>query len=103
MTVLVMPLQLRQCPSRLNLEAQQGQKQDFGSGGGGGGGSLDDCTKGRYQNYLPVTTNLSQKLTQPSKGSVTQLVTFADVSENELCPLPLHSNPKPPTEKNGFL
>ena len=45
---------------------------------------------GRHQNSLPLTTNFSQKLTQPSKGSVTQLVTFADVSQNSLCPLPIH-------------
>ena len=43
----------------------------------------------RYQNSLPLTTNFSQKLTQPSKG-ITQMVTFADVPQNGLCPLPIH-------------
>ena len=36
--------------------------------------------KGRRQLSLPLTTNLSQKLTEPSKGSVTQLVIIAGVS-----------------------
>ena len=43
----------------------------------------NDGDERRHQNSLPLTTNFSQKLTQPS-GSVTQLVTFADVSQNGL-------------------
>ena len=43
--------------------------------------------KGRHKNSLPPTTNFSQKLPQ---SLVTALVTFADVSQNRLCPLPIH-------------
>ena len=35
--------------------------------------------KGRPQNSLPLTTNLSQKLTQLSNGISYQFVTFAEV------------------------
>ena len=51
---------------------------------------IDLSTKGRHQHSLPLTTNFSQKLTQLSQGISTQLVTFAGISQNRLCPLPIH-------------
>ena len=63
-------------------------------------------SKGRRQNSLPLTTNFSQKLTQPSKGISYPVGDLADVSQNKLCPLPIHhySNPIPPTDgTNGLL
>ena len=41
---------------------------------------------GRHQHSLPLTTNSHNHL----KGSVTQLGTFADISQKGLCPLPIH-------------
>ena len=39
-------------------------------------------TQGRRQNSLPLTTNFSQKVKNHLKESVTQLVTFADISQS---------------------
>ena len=44
--------------------------------------------KGRGHNSLPQTFHKSSH--NHPKGSVTQLVIFADVSQNRLCPLPIH-------------
>ena len=38
-------------------------------------------TKGRRQNSVPLTTNFSQNVTEPSQG-ITKLVIFADMSQN---------------------
>ena len=45
---------------------------------------------GRHQNSLPLTTNLSQKLTQPSKGISYPVGDHCSDSQNRLCPLPIH-------------
>ena len=44
--------------------------------------------KGRCQNAFPLTTNFSQKFTEPSKWI--SLVTFTDISQTGLGPQPIH-------------
>ena len=61
---------------------------------------------GRRQNYLPLTTNISQKLTQPSKRISYQVGDLCRHFTKQTLPsaYTLHSNPIPPTEgTNGFL
>ena len=66
----------------------------------------DLCFKGRHQNSLPLTTNVSQKLTQPSKGisyPVGDLCRcFTKLTGSSA--YTLHSNLLPPTDgTNGPL
>ena len=69
-------------------------------------GPLGVIIKGRHQNSLPLTTNFSQNVTEPSKGT--------SYSVGDLClhftkltgssAYTLHSNPIPPTDgTNGLL
>ena len=60
----------------------------------------------KRQNYLPLITNVSQKLTQPSKGISYQVADLYRRFTNQALPsaYTLHSNPIPPTDgTNGFL
>ena len=62
--------------------------------------------KERNQNSLPLTTNFSQKLTQPSKGIRYPVVDLCRCFTKRTLPSThtLHSNPIPPTDgTNGFL
>ena len=47
-------------------------------------------TKGRHQNYFPLTTNFSQKLTSPSKVISCLVGDLCRRFTNRLCPLPIH-------------
>ena len=93
-----------------------GSMKSRGGGGGvgvGGGylisnmpGCVCSNVLGRHQNSLPLTTNLSQKLTQPSKGisyPVGDLHRrFTEQTLPSTCTL--HGNPIPPTDgTNGLL
>ena len=46
--------------------------------------------KGRHQNSLPITTNFSQKFTQPSNGISYPIGDLCDVSQNSRVPVPIH-------------
>ena len=54
--------------------------------------------KGRHQNSLPLTTNFSQKLTQPSKGISYPVGDLCRRFTKQTLPsaYTLHSNPLPP-------
>ena len=62
--------------------------------------------QGRHQNSLPLTTNLSQKLTQPSKGISSPVGDLCRHFTIQTFPpaYTLHSNQIPQTDgTNGFL
>ena len=59
----------------------------------------NSCSRRRHQNSLPLTTNLPQNVTEPSKG-----ISYPVTKLTGPCACTLHSNPIPPTDgKNGLL
>ena len=70
--------------------------------GGGVEGAERVGSKGRRQNSLPLNTNLSQNVTEPSKGISNSVGDLCRLTVP--CAYTLLSNPIPPTDgTNGLL